>query len=56
MPVSLPAPTLLAAPSELPVQDHGVIEIELSIGHKLRVGGRVEAEALKRVIAVLSGR
>lgn len=54
--VALPAPTLLAATSELPVQGHGVIEIELSSGHKLRVSGCVEAENLKRVIAVLNGR
>jgi len=55
-PVALPAPPFLTATSELPVQGHGVIEIELSSGHKLRVSGRVEAETLKRVIAVLNGR
>lgn len=59
VPVALPAPPSLAATSEPPslqTQDHGVIEIELSCGHKLRVSGRVEAETLKRVIAVLNGR
>jgi transposase len=59
VPVALPVPPLLAATPEPPpmqVQDHGVIEIELSGGHKLRVSGRVEAENLRRVIAVLNGR
>jgi transposase len=59
VPVALPAPPLLAASPEsssMPVQGHGVIEIELSSGHRLRVTGRVEAENLKRVIAVLNGR
>lgn len=56
VPVALPAPPLLAVASELPVQGHGVIEIELSSGHKLRLSGPVDAEALKRVIAVLDGR
>ena len=59
VPVALPAPPSVAAKSEPPslqTQDHGVIEIELSSGHKLRVSGRVEAETLKRVIAVLNGR
>jgi transposase len=59
VPVALPAPPSVAAkpePPSLQTQDHGVIEIELSSGHKLRVSGRVEAETLKRVIAVLNGR
>jgi transposase len=50
VPVALPALT--------PVQgiDHGVIEIELTGGRRLRVSGPVETEALRRVIAVLEGR
>ena len=59
VPVALPSPPSVAAklePPSLQTQDHGVIEIELSSGHKLRVSGRVEAETLKRVIAVLNGR
>lgn len=35
---------------------HGVIEIELRGGHKLRVSGLVEADILKQVIAALDGR
>jgi transposase len=34
----------------------GVIEIELSNGHRVRVQGAVDAKALKRVIAVLVHR
>jgi transposase len=34
----------------------GVIEIELSNGHRVRVHGAVDAKALKRVIAVLVRR
>ena len=33
-----------------------IIEIELSNGHKLRVSGTVEAQALRQVIAALDGR
>ena len=35
---------------------HGVIEIELAGGDRLRVDGAVDAVALRRVIAVLEGR
>ena len=34
---------------------HGIIEIELASGHKLRVSGSVEVQALKHVIAALIG-
>ena len=53
VPVALPALTHAA-----PVQgiDHGVIEIDLTGGRRLRVSGPVETEALRRVIAVLEGR
>ena len=35
---------------------HGIIEIELASGHKLRVFGSVEVHVLKQVIAALAGR
>ena len=37
-------------------RSEGVIEIELSNGHRVRVHGSVDAKALKRVIAVLVRR
>lgn len=59
VPIALPAPALRASSSE-PPSTHtpacGVIEIELSGGRRLRLSGPVDAEALKRVIAVLDGR
>lgn len=53
VPVTLPALTH-AAP--VAGADHGLIEIELAGGCRVRVTGPVETEALKRVIAALSGR
>ena len=53
VPVALPAPAH-AAP--VAGADHGLIEIELTGGHRLRVLGSVDLEALRRVIAVLDGR
>ena len=38
-----------------PDTTHGVIEIELVNGHKLRVSGSVDADVLKQVIAALDG-
>lgn len=54
VPVALPAPSSAVAASK--AADHGMIEIELANGHRLRVGAPVDGEALKRVIAVLAGR
>lgn len=59
VPVALPAPSAVAvtAGSSLPrMPDRGLIEIELAGGHRVRVSGAVESEALRRVIAVLEGR
>lgn len=59
VPVVLAAPALRAASSEptsMHAQACGVIEIELAGGRRLRLSGPVDAEALKRVIAVLDGR
>lgn len=59
VPVALPAPALGVSSSEPPSMHTpacGVIEIELSGGRRLRLSGPVDAEALKRVIAVLDGR
>ena len=53
VPVALPAPAH-AAPAA--GADHGLIEIELAGGCRIRVAGQVEMEALRRVIAVLEGR
>lgn len=53
VPVALPAPTH-AAP--VAGADHGLIEIELAGGCRIRVTGPVDTEALKRVIAALEGR
>ena len=53
IPVCLPAPQV-AAPSSA---SDGIIEIELpGSGTRLRVDGRVDAAALKRVLDVLEGR
>ena len=53
VPVALPAPARVAAVAGA---DHGVIEIELAGGRRLRVSGPVEVDTLRRVIAVLDGR
>ena len=53
VPVALPAPAH-AAPAT--GADHGLIEIELAGGCRIRVTGQVEMEALRRVIAALNGR
>jgi transposase len=53
VPVALPAPAH-AAP--VAGADHGLIEIELAGGCRIRVTGQVEMEALRRVIAALNGR
>ena len=53
VPVALPAPAH-AAP--VAGADHGLIEIELAGGCRIRVIGQVEMEALRRVIAALNGR
>mgnify|MGYP000852441794 CR=1 FL=1 len=59
VPVALPAPSAamaMLASSPPRAQDHGLIEIELAGGRRLRVTGPVEASTLKQVIAVLEGR
>ncbi len=60
VPVVLPAPVASPAAiverSTVPAPDRGLIEIVLAGGRLLRVGGDVETEALRRVIAVLEGR
>ena len=59
VPVALPAPSAalaMPASSSPRAQDHGLIEIELAGGRRIRVSGAVETEALRRVIAVLEGR
>lgn len=55
VPVALPAPAVSPTASA-PVASGSVIEIELANGHRVRVDAAVDAEALKRVIAVLAGR
>ena len=45
----VPTPTPVAAPDGC----HGVIEIEFAGGRRIRVGSNVDADALRRVIAVL---
>lgn len=62
-------PVKIGTPTVVPMQEgastlkrarlehcDGVIEIELSNGHRVRVQGAVDAKALKRVIAVLVSR
>lgn len=46
-------PAMAAAVEDGPVPAEGVIEIELSGGHRLRVDRHVDAEALRRVLSVL---
>jgi transposase len=61
LPVKVSTPTVLpmeragerAAKSARREHASGMIEIELSNGHRVRVHGAVDAKALKRVIAVL---
>ena len=55
VPVTLPAlpPPVAALAADA---DLGSIEIELAGGRRIRVNGRVEMDALRRVIAVLEGR
>jgi transposase len=59
VPVALPVPSPIAVTADgVPprTRHHGVIEIELAGGRKLRVSGSVDASTLKQVIAVLEGR
>jgi transposase len=59
VPVALPAPPAVAETARScssRALDHSLIEIELAGGHRVRVSGTVETEALRRVIAVLEGR
>jgi hypothetical protein len=46
----------MAEHSSTRTQAHGLIEIELAGGRRIRVSETVDAAALKRVIAVLEGR
>ena len=50
----LPAPAQSVSPAS--ALGGGVIEIVLASGHRVRVDGAVDAQALKRVVAVLDGR
>ncbi len=45
----MPAPVPVSAPASY----HGIIEIELAGGRRIRVGCDVDADALRRVVAVL---
>jgi hypothetical protein len=63
LPVKIGTPTLVPMPQDdsslkraRGERSSGVIEIELSNGHRIRVQGGVDAKALKRVIAVLVRR
>jgi|SRR5580765_5273054 transposase len=59
VPVALSAPSVvmaMPASSSPRGQDHGMIEIELADGRRVRVSGTVDADTLKRVIGVLEGR
>jgi transposase len=63
LPVKIGTPTVVPIhsaespqPSARRERSVGIIEIELSNGHRLRVHGMVDAKALKRVIAVLVRR
>ncbi len=50
----LPAPEApLPVPISAPDRCHGMIEIELAGGRRIRVGPNVDADALRRVVAVL---
>jgi transposase len=55
VPVALPVPAVVPAACAA-VASGGTIEIELASGYRVRVDAAVDAEALKRVIAVLAGR
>lgn len=63
LPVKIGTPTLVPMPPDSGTSPRarsepsgGIIEIELSSGHRVRVQGVVETEALQRVIAVLVRR
>jgi transposase len=59
VPVALPAPLAVAGISggfSPRTPDRGLIEIELAGGRLVRVSETVDADVLKRVIAVLEGR
>ena len=59
VPVMLTAPPAPEAPPGTPraqATDSDLIEIELAGGRRVRLSGPVDAQALKRVIAVLEGR
>jgi transposase len=55
IPVQVASATCAAPPASAPARP-GVVEIELPGGIKLRVRGRVEAEALREILAVLPRR
>lgn len=59
VPVTIvPTPTVLnpSPPPRRRRRRAGMIEIEVSGGRRVRVGGDVDAEALRRVLDVLEGR
>jgi len=53
MPIALPAPTMVAAPSVQQFRPDSTIEIDLRNGRRVRVGATVDMAALKRIINVL---
>jgi len=56
VPVALPAPMSPSAQAASDAQPLGIIEIDLSNGRRVRVGGSVDVGLLKRIIDVLEGR
>ena len=59
VPVAIVPPLTVPDPSPPPrrrLRRSGMIEIEVSGGRRVRVGGDVDAEALRRVLDVLEGR
>jgi transposase len=56
MRVALPAPMAPSAQAASDAQPLGTIEIDLSNGRRVRVGGSVDVGLLKRIIDVLEGR
>ncbi len=55
-PVAIAAPTLERGSSAPPRSRPGMIEIELTSGTRLRLRGSIDADVLRQVIEVLSGR
>ncbi|MGH8135938.1 MAG: IS66-like element accessory protein TnpA [Steroidobacteraceae bacterium] len=56
VPIALAAPTAPSAQAASDAQPLGTIEIDLSNGRRVRVGGSVDVGLLKLIIDVLEGR